>query len=96
MPHPPFLQRQLVHLVFAICILALSLALGMWGYEHYEHLAWRDASSIPPCSWAGWDRSNRISQNRGQGRRWRAAQRGFSQVVCLIIRSLGRRLVRPV
>ncbi len=43
MPHPLFVQRQLVHLVFSICILALSLALGMWGYEHYEHLAWRDA-----------------------------------------------------
>ena len=41
--HAPFLQRQLVHLGVSILLLALSLALGMWGYEHYEHLAWRDA-----------------------------------------------------
>ena len=42
-PRPPFLQRQLMHLAFAMCILALSLAVGMWGYEHYEHQPWRDA-----------------------------------------------------
>ena len=42
-PHPPFLQRQLVHLAFALGVLLLSLAVGMWGYEHYEHLPWRDA-----------------------------------------------------
>jgi hypothetical protein len=41
--HPPFLQRQLVHIGFSLVLLALSLALGMWGYEHYEHLPWRDA-----------------------------------------------------
>ncbi len=41
--HPPFIQRQLGHLAFSLAILAFSLAVGMWGYEHYEHLAWRDA-----------------------------------------------------
>ena len=39
----PFLQRQLVHLALSLGILGLSLAVGMWGYEHYEHLPWRDA-----------------------------------------------------
>jgi hypothetical protein len=42
-PHLPFLRRQLVHLGLSLAVLALSLALGMWGYEHYEHLPWRDA-----------------------------------------------------
>jgi len=42
-PHPLFLQGQLVHLGFSIGVLALSLALGMWGSERYEHLGWRDA-----------------------------------------------------
>jgi hypothetical protein len=42
-PHRPFLQHQLVHLGFSFGVLAFSLALGMWGYEHYEHLHWRDA-----------------------------------------------------
>jgi hypothetical protein len=31
------------HLVAAAILVGLSLLLGMWGYEHYEHLAWRDA-----------------------------------------------------
>lgn len=39
----PFLQRQLVHLALSLGVLVFSLALGMWGYEHYEHLPWRDA-----------------------------------------------------
>jgi hypothetical protein len=41
--YTPFLHRQLVHLGFSIAVLALSLALGMAGYERYEHLPWRDA-----------------------------------------------------
>ncbi len=39
----PFLQHQLVHLAFSLAVLAFSLGVGMWGYEHYEHLPWRDA-----------------------------------------------------
>jgi hypothetical protein len=31
------------HLGVAAVLVALSLVIGMWGYEHYEHLAWRDA-----------------------------------------------------
>jgi hypothetical protein len=41
--HQPFLQRQLIHLALSLGILGFSLAVGMWGYEHYEHLGWRDA-----------------------------------------------------
>lgn len=38
-----FLPLQLEHLGLAVGLLALSLVLGMWGYEHFEQLAWRDA-----------------------------------------------------
>jgi hypothetical protein len=38
-----FLQRMLWHLLFALFLVIASLALGMWGYMHFEHLAWRDA-----------------------------------------------------
>ncbi len=31
------------HGAFAALLLAASLWLGIAGYEHYEHLAWRDA-----------------------------------------------------
>jgi hypothetical protein len=38
-----FIARLLRHFALAALLLALSLWLGMAGYEHYEHLAWRDA-----------------------------------------------------
>ena len=37
------LRRLLLHLGFSLALLAASLAVGMWGYSHYEHLPWRDA-----------------------------------------------------
>ena len=38
-----FLRRMLWHLLIALCLVGASLALGMWGYMHFEDLAWRDA-----------------------------------------------------
>ena len=38
-----FWRRQLVLTSIAMALLGVSLALGMWGYEHFEHLHWRDA-----------------------------------------------------
>jgi hypothetical protein len=32
-----------VHVAFAAGLVGVSLLGGMWGYEHYEHLGWRDA-----------------------------------------------------
>jgi len=34
---------MLAHLLAALVLFALSLALGMWGYAHFEGLAWRDS-----------------------------------------------------
>ncbi len=46
-PHAPshrvLLRRLLLHLAFSCALLVASLAFGMWGYSHYEHLPWRDA-----------------------------------------------------
>jgi hypothetical protein len=36
-------RRQLIHLAFSFALLMISLAFGMWGYSHYEHLPWRDS-----------------------------------------------------
>ncbi|MEZ0275168.1 MAG: hypothetical protein ACAH88_09700 [Roseimicrobium sp.] len=46
--HPPiprkrFVRRVLLHFTAAFGVLVVSLALGMLGYEHFEHLPWRDA-----------------------------------------------------
>jgi hypothetical protein len=42
-PSPQFLMRLLWHFAAASVLLALSLWLGMAGYEYYEKLPWRDA-----------------------------------------------------
>ena len=44
-PLPPrrFARRMANHLGVAVMLVGLSLLAGMWGYEHYEHLPWRDA-----------------------------------------------------
>jgi hypothetical protein len=34
---------MLAHLLAALVLFALSLAIGMWGYGHFEGLAWRDS-----------------------------------------------------
>ncbi len=38
-----FLRRLAVHVGVALGLVVVSLALGMWGYSRFEHLAWRDA-----------------------------------------------------
>lgn len=42
-PRKRFARRVVLHLAIALAVLALSLALGMAGYEYFEHLPWRDA-----------------------------------------------------
>ena len=43
LPRPQFYRRLAQHGAVAFALLLASLALGMLGYEYYEHLAWRDA-----------------------------------------------------
>jgi hypothetical protein len=38
-----FARRMGVHVAVAAALVFVSLLVGMAGYEHYEHLAWRDA-----------------------------------------------------
>ncbi|HTT42198.1 MAG TPA: hypothetical protein VMG33_03945 [Steroidobacteraceae bacterium] len=38
-----FLRRLLRHVLLACALLAVSLAIGMLGYQHFEGLSWRDA-----------------------------------------------------
>ncbi len=44
-PLPPrrFVRRMADHVAVAAVLVFVSLLVGMWGYEHYEHLPWRDA-----------------------------------------------------
>ena len=38
-----FLRRFGGHFALATVVVIGSVGAGMWGYEHFEHLAWRDA-----------------------------------------------------
>jgi hypothetical protein len=38
-----FWQRTLTHLAISLGLLGVSLGVGIWGYEYYEDLPWRDA-----------------------------------------------------
>ena len=43
LPRRRFVLRMAGHFAIAAILVALSLFAGMWGYERYEHLHWRDA-----------------------------------------------------
>lgn len=38
-----FILRLVRHTGAALLLAVASIGIGMWGYTHYEHLAWRDA-----------------------------------------------------
>ena len=42
-PLPAFRRRLFRHVGFVFVLLSVSMFAGMWGYEHFEHLEWRDA-----------------------------------------------------
>ena len=41
--HRHFIRRLFVHFLYSLVWLVASLLIGMWGYEHFEHMRWRDA-----------------------------------------------------
>jgi hypothetical protein len=43
LPRRHFALRMASHFALAAILVMLSLLVGMWGYERYENLAWRDA-----------------------------------------------------
>ena len=42
-PRSRFVWRVILHALISACILAFSIILGIFGYEHFEKLPWRDA-----------------------------------------------------
>jgi hypothetical protein len=43
LPTRQYVERLLQHAAAAALLVIVSVAIGMAGYEHFEHLAWRDA-----------------------------------------------------
>jgi len=67
-PHVLF-RRLLLHLAFSVALLAASLGVGMWGYNYYEHLPWRDAFLNAAMLLGGWAREGRFVRARESLRR---------------------------
>ena len=38
-----FALRMVMHACVALALIAISLLIGMMGYQHYEHMSWLDA-----------------------------------------------------
>jgi len=38
-----FIRRLLIHFAASLALLAGSLGIGIWGYQHYEHMSWTNA-----------------------------------------------------
>ena len=43
LPWRSFLRRFVLSTMLGVCIVVLSLLVGMLGYSHFEHLSWVDA-----------------------------------------------------
>ena len=43
LPFHKFALRVLWHAALAQILVVFSLGIGMWGYEYYENMGWRDA-----------------------------------------------------
>src|SRR2546427_7603024 len=55
------------HVAVAAGLIALSLLVGMWGYEHYEHLLWRDAFLNTAMLLGGMGPVDPLHSNGGKG-----------------------------
>jgi len=49
-----FWRRTFTHAGIAAGIIGISLGVGIWGYEHYEHMPWRDAFLNAAMLLAAW------------------------------------------
>lgn len=61
-----FLRRLASHFLAACALMLISLMAGMWGYEHFENLAWRDAFVNAAMLLGGMGPVNRLQTDNGK------------------------------
>lgn len=61
-----FFKRQLIYLLAALGIIAVSLLLGILGYHYFEHLAWIDALVNAAMLLGGMGPVNELHTNAGK------------------------------
>ncbi len=66
LPRRQFYQRLVRHFALAVILLAVSLVIGMLGYEHFEHLEWHDAFENACMLLGGMGPVNNPTSNAGK------------------------------
>lgn len=61
-----FVRRLASHFLAACALMLISLMAGMWGYEHFENLAWRDAFVNAAMLLGGMGPVNRLQTDNGK------------------------------
>jgi hypothetical protein len=66
LPRRQFYQRLARHFALALILLAVSLFIGMLGYEYFEHLEWHDAFENACMLLGGMGPVNNPASNAGK------------------------------
>jgi hypothetical protein len=66
LPRRQFYQRLARHFALALTLLAVSLFIGMLGYEYFEHLEWHDAFENACMLLGGMGPVNNPTSNAGK------------------------------
>jgi len=66
LPRRQFYQRLARHFALALILLAVSLFIGMAGYQHFEHLEWHDAFENACMLLGGMGPVNNPTSNAGK------------------------------
>jgi hypothetical protein len=66
LPRRQFYQRLVRHFALALLLLAVSLVVGMVGYEYFEHLEWHDAFENACMLLGGMGPVNNPTSNAGK------------------------------
>jgi hypothetical protein len=66
LPRRLFYQRLGRHFALALALLVVSLLIGMFGYEHLEHLEWHDAFENACMLLGGMGPVNNPTSNAGK------------------------------
>jgi hypothetical protein len=66
LPRRQFYQRLVRHFALAVILLAVSLFIGMLGYEYFEHLEWHDAFENACMLLGGMGPVNNPTSNAGK------------------------------
>ncbi|SRR5581483_4033758 len=66
MPADVFIKRVLRNLLIGLIIIGISLAIGIFGYRHFEHLTWIDAYENASMILSGMGPADKLKTDAGK------------------------------